>query len=113
MEPKTKKLLNLFIKCDEIKGNNTSIKNTNELKSKNIIDNEEEKKEDNQDGKDKNEGNNNYSEPLKINIDTALEFFLLDNLLAEDDTSKLKKLLEKIEAKKESIIEWNQKPKNY
>ena len=38
MEPKTKKLLNLFIKCDEIKGNNTSIKNTNELKSKNIID---------------------------------------------------------------------------
>ena len=44
MEPKTKELLNLFIKCDEIKGNNTSIKNTNELKSKNIIDNEEEKK---------------------------------------------------------------------
>ena len=38
MEPKTKELLNLFIKCDEIKGNNTSIKNTNELKSKNIID---------------------------------------------------------------------------
>ena len=105
MEPKTKELLNLFIKCDEIKGNNTSIKNTNELKSKNIIDNEEEKKEDNQDGKDKNEGNNNYSEPLKINIDTALDFFLLDNLLEEDDTSKLKKLLEKIEAKKESIID--------
>ena len=105
MEPKTKELLNLFIKCDEIKGNNTSIKNTNELKSKNIIDNEEEKKEDNQDGKDKNEGNNNYSEPLKINIDTALDFFLLDNLLAEDDTSKLKKFLVKIEAKKESIID--------
>ena len=41
----------------------------------------------------------------KINIDTALDFFLLDNLLAEDDTSKLKKLLEKIEAKKESIID--------
>lgn len=105
IDPKTKELLNLFIKCDEIKGNSTSIKRTNELNSHNIIENEEEKKEDNQDGNDKNEGNNNYSEPLKINIDTALEFFLLDNLSSEDDNSKLKKILEKIETNKVSLLD--------
>ena len=59
-------------------------KNNNaELNSQNILG--EEEKENKQDGKDESEINSKYSRPLKINIDIALENFVKDNLIENDD----------------------------
>ena len=44
-----------------------------------------------EDGKEESEINYQYSKPLIINADIALEFFLRDNFGIEDDDSKLKK----------------------
>ena len=61
-----------------------SKKNNNaELNSQNILG--EEEKENKQDGKDESEINSKYSRPLKINIDIALDNFVKDNLIENDD----------------------------
>ena len=61
-----------------------SKKNNNaELNSQNILG--EEEKENKQDGKDESEINSKYSRPLKINIDIALDNFVKDNLMENDD----------------------------
>ena len=62
-------------------------------------------KENKQDRKNKIEVNSQNSRPLKINIDIILEYFIKNNLVFEDDDSKLKKKLEELESKKNSLID--------
>ena len=62
-------------------------------------------KENKQDRKNKVEINSQNSRPLKINIDIILEYFIKNNLVFEDDHSKLKKKLEELESKKNSLID--------
>ena len=62
-------------------------------------------KENKQDRKNKVEVNSQNSRPLKINIDIILEYFIKNNLVFEDDDSKLKKKLEELESKKNSLID--------
>ena len=62
-------------------------------------------KENKQDRKNKVEVNSQNSRPLKINIDIVLEYFIKNNLVFEDDDSKLKKKLEELESKKNSLID--------
>ena len=75
--------------------------NDAKLDSQNMTEEEENEQEIN----DESEINYQYSRPLKINADIAFEFFLKDNLGIEDDDSKLKKRLEIIESKKNSLID--------
>ena len=77
IEPKFKGLLNLFKKEKKNKGMNLG----------------------------KNKINYQYSRPLKINADIVFNYFLKDNFGIEDDDSKLKKQLEIIESKKNSLID--------
>ena len=93
-EPKFKEFLNLFKKEEKNKDKNFGKKNITKLNSKNMIEEE--------DGKDESEINYQYSRPLKINAEIALEFFLKDNFGIDDDDSKLKKKLEILESKKNS-----------
>ena len=96
-EPKFKELLNLFKKEEKNKGMNFGKNNDDKLNSHNMTEEE--------DGKEESEINYQYSKPLIINADIALEFFLRDNFGIEDDDSKLKKKLEILESKKNSLID--------
>ena len=101
-ESKFKELFSLIKNEKENKSMDSKKNNNAELNSQNILG--EEEKENKQDGKDESEINSKYSRPLKINIDIALENFVKDNLIENDDL-QLKKKLEVLESKKNSLID--------
>ena len=82
-ESKFKELFSLIKNEKENKSMDSKKNNNAELNSQNILG--EEEKENKQDGKDESEINSKYSRPLKINIDIALENFVKDNLIENDD----------------------------
>ncbi len=100
IEPKFKEMINFFI-LNDINNNIDKIEiRTPELKT--LLEEEEEKKKNELNEKDEN---SQYTKPLKIKIDIALDFFLKDNIGIENENSKLKKKLDEIEIKKDLLLD--------
>ena len=99
IEPKFKEMINFFILNDKNNNIDKIEKRTPDLKT--LLEEEEEKKKNELNEKDEN---SQYTKPLKIKIDIALDFFLKDNIGIENENSKLKKKLDEIEIKKNDYL---------
>lgn len=97
LEPKFKELLNIFIVYDK----NKSEKNNSDSSDQNKIEDENE----DYNGNEEKEMNSIYKKPLKIKFNTALDFFLKDNIGIDEDNSKLEKKFEEIESKKNLFLD--------
>lgn len=95
LDPKFKELFNIFIDY----GKDKTEKNKFDKSYQNKIKDEEDN------GKDEKEINSINEKPLKIEFDTALDFFLKHNIGIEQDGSKFEKKLEEIESKKNFFLD--------